>query len=101
MSYYQPKFDLQQATCSGAEVLVRWHHPQRGILAPAAFLDELEAEGLLDQVFRQQMDQSMALQRRLLDQGEALELAFNLLPRQLASSDIVGHIRRAIDRHQV
>jgi EAL domain-containing protein (putative c-di-GMP-specific phosphodiesterase class I)/CheY-like chemotaxis protein len=101
VSYYQPKFDLQQATCSGAEVLVRWHHPQRGILAPAAFLDELEAEGLLDQVFRQQMDQSMALQRRLLDQGEALELAFNLLPRQLASSDIVGHIRRAIDRHQV
>lgn len=101
VSYYQPKFDLQQATCSGAEVLVRWLHPQRGVLAPAAFLAELEAEGLLDRVFHQQLDQGMALQRRLLDQGEELELAFNLMPRQLACSDIVGDIRQAIERHQV
>ncbi|KAF0864582.1 EAL domain-containing protein [Pseudomonas sp. LD120] len=101
VSYYQPKFDLQQAICCGAEVLMRWVHPQRGILAPAAFLDELEAEGLLDQVFLQQLDQSMALQRQLLNQGEELELAFNLLPRQLACSDMVGHIRRTIERHRV
>ncbi|NBF04936.1 EAL domain-containing protein [Pseudomonas sp. Fl5BN2] len=99
--YYQPKFDLLQATCSGAEVLMRWCHPERGVLAPAVFLDELDAAGLLDQVFLQQLEQGMALQRRLLDLGEKLELAFNLLPRQLACSDIVGHIRRASQRHQV
>ncbi|MFJ7142579.1 MAG: EAL domain-containing protein [Pseudomonas protegens] len=101
VSYYQPKFDLQHASCRGAEVLMRWRHPEHGVLAPAVFLDELEAAGLLDEVLHQQLDQSMALQRRLLDQGEELELAFNLLPRQLACGDIVRHIRQAIDRHQV
>ncbi|MGC5700895.1 EAL domain-containing response regulator [Pseudomonas sp. NFXW11] len=99
--FYQPKFDLQHASCQGAEVLMRWRHPERGVLAPAAFIDELEAQGLLDAVFRQQLEQGMALQRRLLDQGEELQLAFNLLPRQLADGETVGQIRQVIEQQRV
>ncbi|WP_025128084.1 EAL domain-containing protein [Pseudomonas sp. PH1b] len=101
VSYYQPKFNLQQASCCGAEVLMRWHHPQLGVLGPGAFLEALESAGLLDQVLRQQLDQGMALQRQLLDRGEELELAFNLQPRQLACSEVVVHIRQAIERHRI
>ncbi|AZC90147.1 EAL domain-containing protein [Pseudomonas carnis] len=50
IAYYQPKFCLETKTCSGAEVLVRWRHPNRGILAPSAFLSALEADGLLDEL---------------------------------------------------
>jgi EAL domain-containing protein (putative c-di-GMP-specific phosphodiesterase class I) len=101
IAYYQPKFEMNSRRCCGAEVLMRWQHPQHGVLAPAVFLDALEAEGLLDRVFLQQLEQGMALQQSLLQVGEPLELAFNLQPRQLASSDVVNWIRAAIERHRI
>ncbi|CAI8792188.1 EAL domain-containing protein [Pseudomonas serboccidentalis] len=101
VAYYQPKFCLETKTCSGAEVLVRWRHPERGILAPSAFLSALEADGLLDELFVQLLEQGMKLQRHLLEQGKSLELAFNLSPGQLGSSDIVADIKCALEHHQL
>ncbi|WPN65656.1 EAL domain-containing response regulator [Pseudomonas sp. P9_35] len=101
VAFYQPKFRLDTKTCSGAEVLVRWRHPDRGTLAPAAFLSALESDGLLDEVFFQLLEQGMKLQKQLLEQGESLELAFNLSPAQLGSSEIVGNIKQALEDHQI
>lgn len=101
VAYYQPKFDLKTKTCSGAEVLVRWNHPARGVLAPFAFLSALEADGLLDKLFFQLIEQGMKLQRLLLEQGEPLALAFNLSPGQLGACEIVENIKRSLERHQL
>ncbi len=61
----------------------------------------LEADGLLDELFFQLLEQGMKLQRHLLEQGESLELAFNLSPGQLGSSDIVADIKCALEQHQL
>jgi EAL domain-containing protein (putative c-di-GMP-specific phosphodiesterase class I) len=45
--YYQPKFELQGATVCGAEALLRWRHPERGVVQPAEFIPVLEETGLI------------------------------------------------------
>lgn len=45
--YLQPKYNLQNHTLSGAEALVRWHHPQRGVLMPSEFIPVFERNGFI------------------------------------------------------
>lgn len=47
VSYYQPIFNLKHGTLTGFEALVRWNHPERGMLLPGAFLDIADAQGIL------------------------------------------------------
>lgn len=46
--WFQPKVSLRDGTLKGVEALVRWRHPEHGVLAPGAFLDAVEAAGLAD-----------------------------------------------------
>jgi diguanylate cyclase (GGDEF)-like protein len=48
--YYQPIIDLQRDRISGCEALLRWHHPQRGMISPAEFIPVAEETGLIDQL---------------------------------------------------
>ncbi|MEM9342185.1 MAG: EAL domain-containing protein [Pseudomonadota bacterium] len=48
--YYQPKVDAENFALSGAEALVRWHHPEKGILGPASFLDLAKERGFLVEI---------------------------------------------------
>ena len=50
--HYQPVIDAVDGTVSGAEALVRWHHPTRGLLAPADFLPVAERSGLIGDLGR-------------------------------------------------
>ncbi len=45
---YQPQLDLKTGRISGAEALLRWNHPDRGLLAPAHFIELAEETGLID-----------------------------------------------------
>lgn len=45
---YQPKYDLREGRVTGAEALVRWHHPEKGTISPAIFIPVLEGENLLE-----------------------------------------------------
>jgi EAL domain-containing protein (putative c-di-GMP-specific phosphodiesterase class I)/ActR/RegA family two-component response regulator len=47
--YYQPQVDIQLGTAIGAEALVRWHHPERGLIYPDSFVSRLEGLNLVDQ----------------------------------------------------
>jgi len=48
--YYQPKYDLRSQTIIGAEALLRWIHPERGVVSPGEFIPILEETGLIEQV---------------------------------------------------
>lgn len=91
--YYQPKVDLLSGAVCGVEVLVRWHHPFRGVLSPVAFLPELERAGLLDSLLFTQIDQALTLQRQAREQGVSVNVAFNLHAQQLANPQLVPTIR--------
>ncbi|RMG37994.1 MAG: diguanylate cyclase, partial [Gammaproteobacteria bacterium] len=55
--WYQPKYDLASESYCGAEVLMRWRHPTKGVLAPASFLELIEENGMIDTVGEQVRNQ--------------------------------------------
>ena len=83
--FYQPLFDAQSEALLGAEALMRWQHPEKGLLAPAAFIDVAEESGALlaiqPKLIRQAF-KSLASWRRLPGH-EKFRLSFNFSPEQL------------------
>ena len=76
--HYQPKFDLQTGTIGGAEALVRWEHPQFGLLGPGAFLPLAEQTGLMRPLTLRVLDDALAQCARWLESGLRLPVAVNL-----------------------
>ncbi len=96
--YYQPQVELQSLKVVGLEALVRWEHPDRGIIGPDEFIHVAEETGQIiplgDQVLRMACEQSRAWQ----DSGlPPLRLAVNLSARQFQQRDLVGTIARALN----
>ena len=99
---YQPKMDLAQQKIVGAEALIRWNHPQRGIVSPYEFIEFAERRGLIvpigDWVIRAACKQL----RAWLDLGfHECKIAINLSSVQLVQSDIVQRILSSLDEYKV
>jgi diguanylate cyclase (GGDEF)-like protein/PAS domain S-box-containing protein len=76
--YYQPKFDLLTGEIAGAEALVRWDHPEHGLLGPGAFLALAEHSGLMRPLTMHVLDQAIAQCARWQAEGRTLGIAVNL-----------------------
>ena len=68
--YYQPKYDLITEQIIGAEALVRWMHPEKGIISPAEFIPVFEANGFITQLDSFVWDTTCRDLRRWLDEGK-------------------------------
>jgi diguanylate cyclase (GGDEF)-like protein len=94
---YQPKVDLATAQITGVEALLRWTHPERGVLPPAQFIPLAEETGLIVPigrwVLKEACAQSMAWQRSGL---QPVSMAVNLSPRQFGDEDLLEHIDEAL-----
>ncbi|MGZ6952969.1 MAG: EAL domain-containing protein [Acidimicrobiia bacterium] len=102
---YQPVVDLDTRELLGAEALVRWSHPTRGLLTPDQFLPAAEASGLVVALGREVLDLATGA---LTNVGRDVlpSVAVNLSPRELAQRDIVERIRdviaeRGLERHRL
>lgn len=94
--HYQPKIDVHSGTVLGIEALIRWNHPERGLIPPIAFIPILEETGLIvcvgEWVLRSACKQIADWQREGIPQ---LHLAVNLSPRQFRQvrlTEIVAEI---------
>jgi diguanylate cyclase (GGDEF)-like protein/PAS domain S-box-containing protein len=76
--HFQPKFNLQTGTIGGAEALVRWEHPQFGLLGPGAFLPLAEQTGLMRPLTLRVLDDALGQCARWLAAGLRLPVAVNL-----------------------
>jgi len=95
--HYQPKFDLASGRLSGMEALVRWQHPQRGLLLPAEFLDLAEESGQIAALDRWVLDQACQQLRRWRDEGlDPPRCAINLSARQFASATLIEDLHAAL-----
>jgi len=95
---YQPKFDLKSERPSGAEALLRWQHPSRGVVLPAEFIAILEESGLIAQVGEWVLRQACADIRAWQARGvRALPIAVNLSARQFRQLDLAARIRSIVD----
>jgi diguanylate cyclase (GGDEF)-like protein len=81
--HYQPKIDLESGTVVGAEALVRWQHPTRGLIAPSEFVPMAERTGLIKPLSRYVLDRALAQCREWRDDGVDLRVSVNLSARNL------------------
>ncbi|WP_407315282.1 EAL domain-containing protein [Pseudomonas sp. nanlin1] len=101
VAHFQPKVTLN-AEVVGVEALVRWQHPERGLLAPAQFLPEVTRAGLLDELTWQMLESALALSAQTcLDDGRPLPVAVNISPSLLARGDFVERIMQALRDYQL
>lgn len=98
--FYQPQVNLQTGRITGAEALIRWNHPLRGILPPVTFLPVLESGKLAATVGSWVLDEAcgqLAFWRR---QGAGdLRMGVNLFGAQFHTGDLVEQVMTALARH--
>jgi len=100
--YYQPKVDLQAGgRVTGVEALVRWEHPDRGLLGPGQFIPLIEPTALVgpftEYVIERALEQMVAWRRRGID----LEMSVNLSARNLLDPDVPGRVAELLARHEI
>lgn len=95
---YQPQLDLASGRIAGAEALLRWQHPEHGLIPPARFIPVAEETGLINQIGDWVLDAACLQVRDWLDQGLShVRVAVNLSARQFTASlpkKIVGFLMR-------
>ncbi|MCP4333959.1 MAG: diguanylate cyclase, partial [Gammaproteobacteria bacterium] len=100
--HYQPKLDLSSRKIVGVEALIRWRHPERGIVSPYEFIEFAERRGLIGQIGDWVIREACQQIRHLIDQGiHDCKIAINLSSMQLISSDIVPKILQCLDEFKV
>lgn len=90
--FFQPQINTQTGTIHGFETLVRWRHPERGILAPDRFLDTARRANLLDEIDRQVQRRAMAAFTSWPQPGQGarpFKLSFNITTSLLRSGDFI------------
>ncbi len=95
--HYQPIVDLDDRTVKGAEGLVRWQHPEHGLIPPAAFVQTVEQTGLIGPLTRHVLEQSISECAAWRRDGRALSVAVNLSVRNLLDRDLPREIERMLD----
>jgi diguanylate cyclase (GGDEF)-like protein len=98
--HYQPKCDLSGRVL-GVEALVRWAHPQRGLLPPAEFVQVAERTGLVHPLTESVLDQALAQVRRWLDDGRELPVAVNISTRSLLQPGFAERVLTALGANGV
>jgi diguanylate cyclase (GGDEF)-like protein/PAS domain S-box-containing protein len=94
---YQPIVSLADGRWTGAEALLRWHHPERGTLLPAEFIPVAEETGLIVVMGARVLAEACAQLLSWEDQGREdrrLSVAVNVSVRQLEKGDLPAHVRR-------
>lgn len=99
--YFQPQVRLKDGTISGAEALLRWHHPQRGLLEPAAFIDMLEAGRHALPVGTWIIDEACRCASIWWRAGVRLRVSVNLFPQQARSRDLAAVVQATLRRHNL
>ena len=99
---YQPLIDASQTCISGAEALIRWEHPVRGLIPPAQFVPVLEAMGLAHEIGTWVLNTALREARGWAAQGLGrLRVAVNVSSLQLERDDLPQLVQRTLQSHRV
>ncbi len=101
MLHYQPKLTLATGRVDGVEALVRWQHPERGLLFPDAFVELAESAGLMAALTRRVLDTALAQRRAWSDRGRELVVAVNGSPSNLVDEGFPDEVAGMLARHGV
>jgi len=99
--HYQPKLDLAQQRVTGAEALVRWQHPERGLLSPFYFVPFAEQTGFIREITPWLLAQVVAQAARWGQTGMPLVVSANLSTLDILNPRLVTHVRDLLAQHQL
>jgi diguanylate cyclase (GGDEF)-like protein/PAS domain S-box-containing protein len=97
--YYQPKVDMRSLQLAGAEALIRWRHPERGLLSPAEFLPAIEGTSLEVELGDWVVSTALAQLDIWHQSGLPMELSINISARHLQANDFTWKLKRKLLRH--
>lgn len=98
---YQPQVNLSTHRIIGAEALIRWEHPERGLVPPDDFIPVAEMNGGIVKIGQWVLDQACAQASRWASDGMPLRIAINLSAVQLRQENIVDDILDTLQRHSI
>jgi diguanylate cyclase (GGDEF)-like protein len=99
--HYQPIIDLDDLRVRGAEGLVRWQHPEHGLIPPGAFVQTIEQTGLIGPLTRHVLERSIAECAAWRQDGREMSVAVNLSVRNLLDPDLPKEIERLLGAYGV
>jgi diguanylate cyclase (GGDEF)-like protein len=98
--HYQPKRSLKDGGFVGVEALVRWQHPELGLLQPADFIPIAEREGIMRDLTIDVLDRALAQQREWRESGHSIPVAVNLSAASLLDSRLPDDVQALVTRHE-
>src|SRR5660397_82221 len=99
--HYQPKVSISTGDVIGAEALVRWQHPDRGLVFPDEFIPLAEHTGLIGPLTRHILDTALAQARTWSDAGRPLTVSVNLSARNLLDEGLPDQVAELLAAHGV
>lgn len=95
--FYQPQVNLKDGRIVGAEALIRWRSPRRGLVSPAEFMPVVNASSISNRVAEWVLETACRQGRRWEERGLALRIGVNLSPSQFQSGDLVRTVRETLE----
>lgn len=97
--HYQPKFDMISRKIIGCEALLRWYHPDRGLVSPAEIIPVAEQTGMILSIGEWVLTEAVAEAASLQAQGIHLPIAVNVSALQLHSTDFVANYQQVLQQN--
>ena len=99
--HYQPKIDVATKAITGFEALVRWDHPERGLLYPDHFIDLVEMSEIIHPFTKQVIEMAMSDKKHLMAKGFDYPIAINLSARNLIDDSYLVWIETELERNNL
>jgi diguanylate cyclase (GGDEF)-like protein/PAS domain S-box-containing protein len=95
--HFQPVLSLSTGEVAGAEALVRWQHPERGLLPPSEFIPLAESSGLIVEVGTWVLREACTRLVQWQTAGQSFGVGINLSPRQMVGGELIDVLRQILD----
>ena len=99
--YYQPQFRYSTGKMAGAEALVRWQHPQRGLISPAVFIPIFEKNGFIASLDRFVWEQVCMKMREWLDKGMEISVSVNISRIDIEDQSLCQFLEQLVKKYRI
>ncbi|RJE73836.1 diguanylate phosphodiesterase [Pseudoalteromonas sp. MSK9-3] len=99
--FYQPQVDCKTMNIVGYEALIRWKHPEKGMIPPTKFIPIAEATGLIVELGAWVLEEACLFSMRLQRQGRSGNMSINLSARQFKDAHLIDEISDVLQRTQM